>query len=94
MMQEVSQAHQESSHGWKMTDNTQNQEEDRLLATETAEGSLKAVGALGLGLGGRLAFGPWSLVEASTPGRRKISRRKPCTLNTSLQGERFKDIQQ
>ena len=52
------------------------------------------VGALGLGLGGRLAFGPWSLVEASTPGRRKISRRKPCTLNTSLQGERFKDIQQ
>lgn len=91
-MQEVSQVHQESSHGWKVTDNTENQEEDRLLATETAEGSLKAVG--GLGLGGRLAFGHWSLVEASTPGRRKISGRKPYTLNTSLQGEQFKAIQQ
>lgn len=82
-MQEVSRVHQESSHGWEVTDNTENQE-DRLPATETAEGSLKVVGAVGTGLGGRLAFGHWSLVEASTPGQRKISRRKAYTLNTPV----------
>ena len=59
MMQEVSQVHQESSHGWKVTDNTENQEEDRLLDTETAEGSLKAVGDLDLEEGWHLDTGAW-----------------------------------
>ena len=75
------------------SDNTGHQEKERLLATETTEGSLKEVVALGIGLGGWLAFGHWNLVEASTLGQRKISRRKPYTLRTSLQGERLKDIQ-
>lgn len=87
-------SHEESSRGWKVTDNTENQERDRLLATEVTERSLKAVGALGIGLGGRLAFGYWTRVEASTPGQRRTSRRKPHSLNTSQRGERFRDIRQ
>lgn len=40
-----------------MTDNKGHQEKERLLARETKEGSLKELVALGIGLGGWLAFG-------------------------------------